>query len=132
MKTIRMLVAAVLLFGALGLPLHAETIRVTENLRGEKVVLPPSAPEIDQLMLVSFFTIAPEAEMIAALAVYDDPETSWPVDYFELYDGAGALLLVSWVDRFGIRRTAMDSGLLQEEAWGPEGILILLQEGISL
>jgi len=47
----------------------------------------------------------------------------------ELYDGAGSLLLVSWVDRFGIRRTAMDRGLLQEEASRLEGVLVLLQEG---
>ena len=125
------------LAGALGLSLillfsgslHAETIRVTENLRGETVLLPSSAPETDRLMLVSFVTMAPESEIIGALAAYDDPITKRSVDYLELYDGAGSLLLVSWVDRFGIRRTAMDSGLLQEEASGLEGVLVLLQEG---
>ncbi len=124
MKTIRPYLAAVLFAGALGLSLlllssgslHAETIRVTENLRGDTVLLPSSAPETDRLLLVSFVTMAPEAEIIGALASYDDPKTRRSVDYLELYDGTGSLLLISWVDRFGIRRTAMDRGILQEEA----------------
>ena len=78
MKTNRLFLA-----GALGLSLillfsgslHAETIRVTENLRGETVLLPSSAPETDRLMLVSFVTMAPESEIIGALAAYDDPIT---------------------------------------------------------
>jgi len=112
-----------------GGPLHAEQIRVTENLRSETVLLPPSAPERGQLVLVSFVTITPEAEVIASVATYDDPRTSRPMDYLELYDEAGSLLLVSWVDSFGILRTAMDRGLLQEEASRLEGVLVLLQEG---
>ena len=110
--------------------LHAEQMRVTENLRKETVLLPPSAPERSQLVLVSFSTITAEGEIIAALAVYDDPRTRKPDDYLELYDEAGGLLSVSWVDRFGIRRTAMDRGLLQQEASRLEGILVLLPEGI--
>lgn len=109
--------------------LHGEAMRVTENLRRERVLLPPSAPERDRLKLVAFVTIAPEVEIIAALAVYDDPRTKRKVDYLELYDGSGGLLLVSWVDRFGIRRTAMDRRLLQEEASKLEGVLVLLLEG---
>jgi len=132
MKSVRAFLA-----GALGLSLlllssgslHAETIQVMENLRGEKVLLPSSAPETDRLMLVSFVTMAPEAEIIGALAVYHDPKTRRSVDYLELYDGTGSLLLISWVDRFGIRRTAMDRGLLQEEASRLEGVLVLLLEG---
>ncbi len=138
MKTGRALLATILLAGSLALSLwsptsiHAETARVTENLRGETIHLPPSAPERDRFMLVSFLTIAPEVEITAALAVYDDPQTRRSVDYLELYDGAGSLLLVSWVDRFGIRRTAMDYGLLQEETLELEGVLVLLLEGIPL
>ncbi len=124
-------------FVILGLPvlllsigsLHAEPVQVTENLRGETVLLPPSAPERGQLVLVSFVTITPEAEVIASVAAYDDPQTSRSIDYLELYDEAGSLLLVSWVDRFSILRTAMDRGLLQEEASRLEGVLVLLQEG---
>ncbi len=109
--------------------LHAEPMRVTENLRKEIVLLPPSAPERGQLVLVSFVMITPEAEVIASVATYDDPQTRRAIDYLELYDEAGSLLLVSWVDRFGILRTAMDRGLFQEEASRLEGVLVLLQEG---
>ncbi len=138
MKNFRSLLVIVLLAGVLGpslllLPdgrLHAEPIRITENLRGETVLLPSSAPETDRLILVSFVTIAPEAEIMAALAVYDDPQTRRPIDYLELYDGEGGLLLVSWVDRFGIRRIAMDHGLLEEEVSGLDGTLVLLLEGV--
>jgi len=137
MKTIGSYLAVVLFGGVLGLSLllpssgtlHGETIRVMENLRGEKILLPSSAPETDRLMLVSFVTMAPETEIIGALASYDDPKTRRSVDYLELYDGTGSLLLISWVDRFGIRRTAMDRGLLQEEASRLEGVLVLLLEG---
>jgi len=49
MKTSRVLLTALLLVGTLGLPLllvsspnlHSETMRVTENLRGGVVLLPP-------------------------------------------------------------------------------------------
>lgn len=109
--------------------IQAEPIRVTENLRGETVFLPPSAPVTDRLVLVSLITIAPEAEIIATLVAYDDPRTRRAVDYLELYDEAGSLLLISWVDSFGIRRTAMDRGLFHEEPSIVEGVLILLLEG---
>lgn len=112
--------------------LHAEPMRVTENLRNEKVLLPQSAPQRNKLTLVSFVTIAPEAEVIAVLAVYDDPRTKRPADYLELYDGSGGLLLVGWIDEFGIRRTALDRALLQEDASKLEGVLLLLPEGTPL
>lgn len=112
-----------------GRGLYAEPMKVTENLRREIVLLPPSAPDKGQLVLVFFVTIVTEAEIIGAMAMYDDPQTERPVDYLELYDGSGGLLLVSWIDRFGIRRTAMDRGLLQEEASELDGILVLLPQG---
>ena len=136
MKTIKVIFAVLMtgVFGLSGLLLsgsvHGENIRVVENLRGETVILPSSAPETDQLILVSFVTMATGAEIVGALAAYDDPKTIRSVDYMEFYDGAGSLLLVSWADRFGIRRTAMDRGILQEEASMLEGILVLLSDGI--
>ncbi len=137
MKTSRVLSTALFLVGILGLPLlfvsspnlHAETMRVAENLRGGVVLLPPSAPETDRLTLVSFVTIVPDAEVLAAIAVYDNPQTARPVDYLEFYDGAGNLLQASWLDKYGIRRTAVDRALLQEDAPRLEGILVLLLEG---
>ncbi len=112
--------------------LHAEQVRVTENLRGETVLLPPSTPEKAQLVLVSFSTVIAQAEIIGGMAIFDNPQSGGPASYVELFDGRGGLLLISWIDRFGIRRTAMDRGLLQEEASRLDGILVLLVEGTSI
>ncbi len=79
MNTVKMFFAAVLLGGAVGFFTSKVEAWLTE---------------------VSFDTIAPKAEIIAVLAVYDDPHTRSLVDYLDLYDD------FSWVDRFGIHRTA--------------------------
>ena len=110
--------------------LYAEPMRVAENLRSEAVLVPLSMPNKSQLTPVSFITLSSDAEIVGALVLYDDPQTQRPVDYLELYDGSGGLLLITWVDRFGIRRTAVDRGLLDREAPELEGVLILLPEGI--
>ncbi len=128
MKPSRALLTVLVLVGALGLSLisvsradvHSEAMRVTENLRGGVVLLPPSAPETDRLTLVSFITIVPDAEVLVAIAVYDNPQTTRPVDYVELYDCVGNLLQASWLDKYGIQCTAVDRRLLQEEAPGLE------------
>ncbi len=140
MKMTRVLSSVLFLIGTIGLPLpvvssedlHAEKVRVTENLRGQVVLLPLSAPETDRLTLVSFITIVPDAEVLAAIAVYDNPETTKPVDYIEFYDSVGNFLQASWIDKYGIRRTAIDRGLLQEEGSRLEGVLTLISEGISV
>ena len=117
-------------FSVFSAEVHSASMRVTENLRGGVVLLPPSAPETDRLTLVSFITIVPDAEVLAAIAVYDNPQTTRPMDYVEFYDGVGNLLQASWFDQFGIRRTAVDRGLLQEEPSELEGVLTLVLEGI--
>jgi hypothetical protein len=140
MKMTRMFLTALILVGIFDLPhfsvfsaeVHSASMRVTENLRGGVVLLPPSAPETDRLTLVSFITIVPDAEVLAAIAVYDNPQTTRPMDYVEFYDGVGNLLQVSWFDQFGIRRTAVDRGLLQEEPSELEGVLTLVLEGIPV
>jgi len=139
MKMTRVFLTTLILVGVLDLPhfsvfsaeVHSASMRVTENLRGQVVLLPLSAPETDRLTLVSFITIVPDAEVLAAIAVYDNPETTKPVDYIEFYDGVGNLLQASWIDKYGIRRTAIDRGLLQQEPTGLEGVLTLISEGIS-
>ncbi len=80
--------------------------------------------------MVSFVTIASEGILVAAMAVYDNPQTTRQVDYLEFYDGVGNLLQVSWFDKYGVRRTAVDRALLQEEASGFEGVISLILEGI--
>jgi len=71
-------------------------------------------------------------EVVGTVALYDDPRTKAETDYVELYDETGGLVSVSWLDLFGIRRTAMDSGLLAAEPSELQGLLVLLAEGTHL
>lgn len=112
--------------------LHSEPLRVTENLRKELVLLPALAPDRNQLNQISFITIESEATVISFLASYDDPNTGWALDYVELYDASGGLLLIGWVDNYGIRRLAIDSGLLREPASTLDRVLVLIADGTSL
>ncbi len=90
-----------------------------------------AAPEKKRLNLVSSFALTVDGERVGSIALYDDPATERPADYLELYDHAGNLLAVSWFDRFGIERTAVDRGIL-EDADKPEGIFVILLAGESL
>ena len=139
MKALKRKWVTVLLIGALAAislfpdaGMGAGATKFMKDLRGETVLLPPSAPERERLTLVSFVNVISEAEIVGAVALYDDPRTEAATDYMEMYDGTGGLVSVSWFDSHGIRRTAMDFGLLQEEAEGLEGVLVLLLEGEAL
>jgi len=139
MKALKRKWVTVLLIGALGAislfpdaSMGAGATKFMKDLRGETVLLPPSAPERERLTLVSFVNVISEAEIVGAVALYDDPRTEAATDYMEMYDGAGGLVSVSWFDSHGIRRTAMDFGLLQEKDEGLEGVLVLLLEGEAL
>lgn len=112
--------------------LHAEPMRVTENLRRERVFLPSSAPDKSELIFVSFATIPSRGEIMGAMAMYDDPRSKRPVDYMELYDFSGGLLFINWIDGFGILRTAMDIGLLQQGSQLAGLLVLLLVEGTPL
>jgi hypothetical protein len=57
--------------------------------------------------------------------------TERPADYWELYDQEGNLLAVSWFDRFGIRRTAVDRGILENED-KLEGNFVVVLDGGSI
>lgn len=48
------------------------------------------------------------------------------------HDVTGDLLLVSWIDRFGICQVAMDRGLLDEEHPGIDGVLVMMTGGMAL
>lgn len=129
----------VLLIVALGImtlfpdaSMGAGATKSMKDLRGETVLLPPTAPERERLVLVSFLNITAEIGIIGAVVTYDDPRTEAQTDYVELYDGAGGLVSVSWLDPFGILRTAMDSSLIAGEPSELQGLLVLLVEGTQL
>ena len=49
---------------------------------------------------------------LGTVIVYDDPITQRETDYMEIYDREGHLMAVSWFDRFGIQRVAVDRALI--------------------
>jgi hypothetical protein len=109
----------------------SESLRTKENLRHETVVLPFSAPETSQLALVGYAPVA-DQENLGVAFLYDDPQTQRAVDYIELYDQMGDLLLVTWIDHFGVYRVAVDRGLLRDEHPSAEGVLVLVSDGLAL
>src|SRR5215467_7880859 len=90
--------------------IESQQLRIGDNLRHEKVLLPPSVPDKDRLVVTDYETVLDEGDGVGILVFYDAPRTKLKVDYIELYDIAGNLLLVSWIDRFGICQVAMDRG----------------------
>lgn len=52
---------------------------------------------------------------LGTAVLYDDPVTHRLADYLELYDGQGGLVVVSWFDRFGIQRIAVDRAFVVGE-----------------
>jgi hypothetical protein len=65
------------------------------------------------------------------MIVYDDAKSERLGDFAAMFSTAGHLLGVTWFDRFGIQRTAVDRGLL-EEANELEGVFVVLLEGDAL
>jgi hypothetical protein len=63
---------------------------------------------------------------------YDDPRTKLDIDYLELYGISGDLLLVSWIDRFGVCQVAIDRALLTAEPKTVDGVLVLITGGTSV
>jgi hypothetical protein len=110
----------------------AEPLGVTENLRHENVLMPSGAPERSGLSLVNVTVVDDDSDALGIIVFYDDAKTKREVDYLEVYDLSGDLLLISWIDRFGICRMAADQGLLRDEDPGIDGILVLLTEGTPL
>ncbi|HKY07356.1 MAG TPA: hypothetical protein VJQ55_03905 [Candidatus Binatia bacterium] len=52
---------------------------------------------------------------LGSMIIYDDPSTRRKADYLELYDNRGGLVAVSWFDRFGIQRIAVDRAFIDGE-----------------
>ena len=104
--------------------------RAAEGSDGAKEQEMITGPEPHDIRLVSFDPWVVEGEILGAVAVYvyDDVTTERPADYWELYDKEGDLLAVSWFDRFGIRRNAVDRGIVEEKD-KLEGIFVVVLDG---
>ena len=106
---------------------------IIENLRQERVMLPPSTPDRNQMTVVQTLTFL-EEELGAAgiLVFYDDTRTKRKIDYIELYDLEGDLLVIAWIDRFGACQVAVDCGLLDPDDPSIDGILVTVAPGTRL
>ena len=104
---------------------HAESVQITTKNPVQENYRSVSLPEKDRLTLMSVVQVTVGKEILGAVAAYDDAATARPVDYLELYNNAGALLAVSWFDRFGIERLAVDRGLAEETS-DLEGVFVLV------
>jgi archaeosine-15-forming tRNA-guanine transglycosylase len=60
------------------------------------------------LNIVSLSPVIAQGGTVGARVVYDDPSTTRPEDYVEVYDSDGELVAVGWLDQFGIQRMAID------------------------
>jgi hypothetical protein len=110
----------------------AEPLGVAENLRHESVLMPSGAPERSGLKVVNLTVVDDESDGLGIVVFYDDARTKREVDYLEVYDLSGDLLLISWIDRFGICQMAADQGLLRDEDPGIDGILVLITDGTQV
>ena len=104
-----MMVAALLLLGDAG---GNEPLRIGENLRHENVLLPYGTPDKSQLVVTDYAMVEEEGGGVGIMIFYDDPRTKLDIDYLEFYGIGGDLLLVSWIDRFGVCQVAIDRALL--------------------
>jgi|SRR6516164_5418077 hypothetical protein len=109
----------------------AEPLETTDDALKQDTLLPTLVAEKNRRTLVSFFPVIVEGEPAGVVAVYDDPTTERPADYWELYDNEGELMAASWFDRFGIVHMAVDRGFV-EETGELEGVFVVFLQGESL
>ena len=116
-------IVQVLFFG----DVRADELQPSDNATGQEIAM---APEQHDMSLVSFDPWVVEGEVLGTLAayVYDDVTTERPTDYWEIYNQEGELLAASWFDSFGIRRTAVDRGIVEEKD-KLEGIFVVVLDG---
>jgi hypothetical protein len=109
-----------------------QQFNVTENLRHENVMLPALTPDRNHMVMVQTLTFVEDELGAGVLVFYDDARTERKLDYIELYDLEGDLLVVAWIDRFGACQAAMDRGLLNVDDPSIDGILVTVAMGTPL
>jgi hypothetical protein len=125
---IRLIILGILIQLFLFSGLRAGEIPPGENRSKQEV----SGPEQRQMTLVSLEPWVVEGELLGLVAAYtyDDGSTERSADYWELYNNQGSLMAVSWFDKFSVRRTAVDRGIV-EEADQLEGVFVIVSDGSS-
>lgn len=119
---------AALFFSA---PLRAEPTLIDYQPLGRNIFLPVWALEEHELTRSAVASLVVGDKTVGVVAVYDDPSTDRPADYLELYDDTGHLLAMSWFDRLGIERVAVDRGFLEGKN-ELDGVFVVLLDGDSI
>ncbi len=111
---------------------HAETkpARGIAGLAANSATRSTASIQNQALTLIALLPVTSEGATLVQMAVYDDAKTERRGDFAVIYGAAGEPLILSWFDRFGIRRIAVDRGLL--EANRLEGVFVVLIEGEPL
>ena len=109
--------------------IRAEEVKTRDDAARQEIV---TGPEQHEVSLVSLYPWVVEGEALGTVAayVYGDVTTERPADYWEIYDKKGNLMAISWFDRFGIQRTAIDRGIV-EEGNRLEGVFVVISDGDS-
>lgn len=111
------------------------TVRADDLQRHDKLTeqVSVTTPVRDEMTLVYSEPWVVKGEVVGVFAgyVYKNVSTRRSVDYWELYDHAGDLLAVGWFDKFGIQRTAVDRGIV-EEADKLEGVFVVVLDGETI
>ena len=107
----------------------AQPVEVSDNASGWEI--PDTASKDRFLVPISTVPCIVEGDIVGYFTVYDDPTTERSVDYWELYDNDGDLVAISWFDRFGIERLAIDRGLV-DEGDRLEGAFVVFSDGDSV
>ncbi len=121
------IIAQLLLFG----DVRAYELQPNDNASEQEIV---TVPAHHNMTLVSSQPWVVEGGKVwgtLAAYVYDDVTTKRTADYWELYGNTGDLVAISWFDRFGIQRLAVDRGLI-EEGDKLEGTFVVFLDGDSV
>jgi hypothetical protein len=105
----------------------ARAAEANDNAAEHEIV---AGPEQHQMTLVSFDPWVIEGEVMGAVAayVYDDVTTERAADYWEIYNQDAELLAVIWFDSLGVRKTAVDRGIVEEKD-KLEGVFVVVLDG---
>ena len=117
------IIGSLLIYG----PVRAQEIPLSDNSAEQQMV---TGPEQHPMRLVSFdpWVVEGEVKGVVATYVYDDVATERPADYWEIYNQNGELLAVSWFDGHGVRKSAVDRGIVEEKDQ-LEGTFVLVVDG---
>ena len=110
-KVLLFMVGALLLILIISAAGHAADTELSKRLS----LVPPLDVPQRPLQTIQSSPLVAGGVKLGTAVLYDDPSTRREADYLELYDGQGGLIAISWFDRFGIQRIAVDRAFVDGE-----------------